>query len=274
VAKPFLAKITVRDPAKLGIKQRDEPIQCAFLAICQVLQEQRNRRLIRHLPVPRLYHRRIPGASLFMIGHRLGKSARSRKISAPFTHYLLEPGMAETSVKGNPMPVEREGCPIDNEIDQRSLIQSYLEQIAANNDAGKKKTHGKAAPITETVLIVDDDDAVRNLVTMGLRLQGYRTLTAANGLQALDVAERHSGRIDARRWKRTREETDRGSSRAKGALHVGLRSRRANGTHRFGSSLSSKTFQSGSALAKTTGNTRSPIRRPSLRSLRVGDRCF
>jgi two-component system, OmpR family, KDP operon response regulator KdpE len=40
-----------------------------------------------------------------------------------------------------------------------------------------------------TVLVVDDDAAIRGLVTAELRLEGYETLEAADGRQALDLLD-------------------------------------------------------------------------------------
>jgi two-component system, OmpR family, alkaline phosphatase synthesis response regulator PhoP len=39
------------------------------------------------------------------------------------------------------------------------------------------------------VLVVDDDDDIRELVSFKLRMAGYQTLVAANGYQALHLAE-------------------------------------------------------------------------------------
>jgi two-component system phosphate regulon response regulator PhoB len=41
-----------------------------------------------------------------------------------------------------------------------------------------------------TVLVVDDDPDVRQLVEMKLRLDGIETLTATNGIEALDMLEK------------------------------------------------------------------------------------
>lgn len=41
-----------------------------------------------------------------------------------------------------------------------------------------------------TVLVVDDDPDVRQLVEMKLRLDGIETLTATNGVEALDMLEK------------------------------------------------------------------------------------
>jgi PAS domain S-box-containing protein len=49
---------------------------------------------------------------------------------------------------------------------------------------------------TETLLIVEDERAVRELTRHVLGLHGYRTLDAANGSEALAVAAAHDGPID------------------------------------------------------------------------------
>ena len=47
----------------------------------------------------------------------------------------------------------------------------------------------------ETVLLVDDQDDVRNLLAEVLRLGAYRVLEAKNGVQALKLAEAHPNPI-------------------------------------------------------------------------------
>jgi CheY-like chemotaxis protein/two-component sensor histidine kinase len=48
----------------------------------------------------------------------------------------------------------------------------------------------------EVVLLVDDDEAVRELVARGLRRLGYTVLESADGELALRLSERHKGPID------------------------------------------------------------------------------
>lgn len=48
----------------------------------------------------------------------------------------------------------------------------------------------------ETVLVVDADEAARNLATSLLRSAGYRVLAAARGAAALTLLDYHRGRLD------------------------------------------------------------------------------
>ncbi len=47
-----------------------------------------------------------------------------------------------------------------------------------------------------TVLVVDDEASIRELVTEKLRAAGYDTLDASSGPEALETCVRHSGKID------------------------------------------------------------------------------
>lgn len=51
-----------------------------------------------------------------------------------------------------------------------------------------------AAP--RTILVVEDDAAIRGLIQLALKHQGYRVLVAVDGPSALEVAAGHEGAID------------------------------------------------------------------------------
>ena len=46
------------------------------------------------------------------------------------------------------------------------------------------------------MLLVEDEDAVRNFAARALSRQGYEVLEAATGIEALEVMEREKGRVD------------------------------------------------------------------------------
>src|SRR5262245_11958343 len=50
--------------------------------------------------------------------------------------------------------------------------------------------------VPATVLLVDDDKAVRGLVRRALREEGYQILEAGDGMEALESARMHTGPID------------------------------------------------------------------------------
>jgi two-component system, cell cycle sensor histidine kinase and response regulator CckA len=64
------------------------------------------------------------------------------------------------------------------------------EHVAAEPEPQESVSAG-----TETILVVEDDQAVRNLVKDILIAQGYQILQAGNGIEALEIARGFEGRI-------------------------------------------------------------------------------
>jgi signal transduction histidine kinase/CheY-like chemotaxis protein len=73
-----------------------------------------------------------------------------------------------------------------------------LPRVAPGDDAEPKlrSTSSFSPPAQGTVLVVDDEDAVRKTVTRLLRSLGYEVLDASSGAQALERSATHQGRID------------------------------------------------------------------------------
>ena len=77
-----------------------------------------------------------------------------------------------------------------------SIFQVYLPRIDA---VATLETPGECAPVpggTETILLVEDESAVRNLVREALAGHGYRVLLAEDGISALETALRHTEALD------------------------------------------------------------------------------
>jgi two-component system cell cycle sensor histidine kinase/response regulator CckA len=73
------------------------------------------------------------------------------------------------------------------------VIARYLKDTTGKSPRGPGAR--QAPPARETVLLVEDDEAVRLLARLALETHGYRVLAAASGDQAIEVARHHLGTI-------------------------------------------------------------------------------
>ena len=73
------------------------------------------------------------------------------------------------------------------------IFLPQLEEAEVNNSGGGDRA---TAPTHETVLLVEDEDIVRNLFREVLRMNGYNVLEASSGSDALRISDTHSGPID------------------------------------------------------------------------------
>jgi two-component system cell cycle sensor histidine kinase/response regulator CckA len=85
---------------------------------------------------------------------------------------------------------------VDSERGKGACFSVYLPLVGQTVAAVETKT-GPSAGIrgSETVLLVEDAEALRKLANMFLRDSGYNVLTAGDGREALEVARSHSGPI-------------------------------------------------------------------------------
>jgi PAS domain S-box-containing protein len=83
-----------------------------------------------------------------------------------------------------------------SELGHGTTFKVYLPmvQAPAEKTAPEKTVQGHQ-PGTETILFVEDEQSVRELVSEYLSARGYQVLDAADGQQALDIAAVHAGKI-------------------------------------------------------------------------------
>jgi PAS domain S-box-containing protein len=83
-----------------------------------------------------------------------------------------------------------------SEVGRGSTFKIYLPQVAEEVEAPvvEQETRGSSAG-TETILFVEDEQSVRELVREYLQGAGYRVLDAGDGIEALEVAAAHKGTI-------------------------------------------------------------------------------
>jgi CheY-like chemotaxis protein len=84
-----------------------------------------------------------------------------------------------------------------SELGQGTTFKVYLPRADEPADSGPADPSA-ATPLQgmETILLVEDEDAVRELVRDALRARGYTVLEAQDGNVALQICERHAGPID------------------------------------------------------------------------------
>ena len=85
---------------------------------------------------------------------------------------------------------------VQSELGRGTVFTIYFPRVDEPSEAhGELPVSLAAAGGTETVLLVEDEDSVRQLVRETLESRGYRVLEAANGHAALTVAATHPDSI-------------------------------------------------------------------------------
>jgi CheY-like chemotaxis protein len=86
---------------------------------------------------------------------------------------------------------------VTSEVGEGTEVRVLLPRVAAEAAVPKERPQATGgAPAGETVLLVDDEDRVRDAVRRMLGRAGYAVLEAFDGDEALRIAQRHAGPID------------------------------------------------------------------------------
>ncbi len=75
------------------------------------------------------------------------------------------------------------------------LPRGVKEEVAASGE-GISRFEGMCKGKAETILIVDDEEVVRNVAASLLKKLGYQILMASDGLEALEILQKQEGSID------------------------------------------------------------------------------
>ena len=105
-------------------------------------------------------------------------------------------GLGLSSVYGI---VEQSGglLSLESRVGEGSSFGIYLPRIAARHEAAAAGAERSAIPARSgTVLLAEDDAALRLLLRHTLVAQRHTVLEAADGVAALELARRHGGRLD------------------------------------------------------------------------------
>ena len=89
------------------------------------------------------------------------------------------------------------GISVTSEVGEGTTFDLYLPRVAEESAAEAEVVEQYELPIgPETILLVEDEDAVRSLLNEVLQACGYDVLTASNGQAALEICEKASKAID------------------------------------------------------------------------------
>lgn len=86
---------------------------------------------------------------------------------------------------------------VESEVDQGTTFRIYLLAEKTRTKVLSREDNSKSPPQggTETILLVEDEPAVRMLTRVILERQGYHVLEAEHGVEALKIWEQHEEKI-------------------------------------------------------------------------------
>ena len=85
---------------------------------------------------------------------------------------------------------------VQSEKGHGTTFNIYLPRVEEVADKNAIPVTRAAQGGSETVLLVEDEESVRQLVRETLQAKGYRVVEAENGEAGLQAAAKHSGKID------------------------------------------------------------------------------
>jgi PAS domain S-box-containing protein len=138
------------------------------------------------------------GFSITDSGHGMDEATRSRIFEPFFTTKPLGKGtgLGLASVYGT-VKQSHGQISVQSELGKGTTFCVLLPRTKDADEEKSEVPDVVGARGTETVLLVEDDPAVRQTVAHGLEQEGYQVYTAANGRDAVTQFTRHSSEIDA-----------------------------------------------------------------------------
>jgi nitrogen-specific signal transduction histidine kinase/ActR/RegA family two-component response regulator len=128
-------------------------------------------------------------------GHGMDSATRARVFEPFFTTRKHGTGLGLSTVYG---VIRQSGglITVESQPGSGTVFTVHLPLVAPPADAGSAVSAPAPTTGSETILLVEDEDRVRNLTMKILRQRGYQVLEAPNGAAALAAERAHDGPID------------------------------------------------------------------------------
>jgi CheY-like chemotaxis protein len=85
---------------------------------------------------------------------------------------------------------------VSSEVGKGTQVEVYLPVVEGARDVVAPEVAPRALGGNETILLVEDQEAVRDFAAAALRSFGYSVLAADGGASALRLSAEHSGHVD------------------------------------------------------------------------------
>ncbi|MGQ9696052.1 MAG: PAS domain S-box protein, partial [Thermodesulfobacteriota bacterium] len=85
---------------------------------------------------------------------------------------------------------------VESELGKGTLFKIFLPQIEDLSAEAERSKEEGALPLKKTVLVVEDNPEIRELIGQILRKEGYLVLEAKNGQEALSLGHKFKNKID------------------------------------------------------------------------------
>jgi CheY-like chemotaxis protein len=87
---------------------------------------------------------------------------------------------------------------VQSQVGKGTTVCIYLPAVEVDpTEAGTPQTASRVERRAGTVLVVDDEASIRQMLQVSLGARGWRVLTACNGAEALSAVSEHADELDA-----------------------------------------------------------------------------
>ena len=85
---------------------------------------------------------------------------------------------------------------VDSEVGKGTTFRIYLPQVQSASSSRSVEEHRPLPSGAETILLVEDEEAIRGLARGCLQAKGYKVVDAGDGNAAINTASQYNGKID------------------------------------------------------------------------------